>query len=217
MPDFSVIRLYRPSDRQAIRTICSGTAYLSQPLENFLSDREVFADGLMNYYTDCEPQSLWVAEHQGQAVGYVAGCLDTRRYMRSVVTKIFPGVFIRALARGVFWRKDSWNLIRCMIKSVRLGGFHRRDISELYPAHLHINLEKGFRGQGLGRSLVGHFFAQARSAGCPGVQVSASQDNKGACNFFEHLGFTVLGRYPMARPLKEGFAFTHTVIYGKKL
>jgi ribosomal protein S18 acetylase RimI-like enzyme len=126
-------------------------------------------------------------------------------------------VFIRALARGVFWRKDTWNLIRCMIKSAQLGGFQRRDESELYPAHLHINLEAGFRGRGLGRRLVERFFTQARSAGCPGVQVSTSQDNKGVCNFFEHLGFIVLGRYPVARPLKHGFTLTHTVIYGKKL
>jgi ribosomal protein S18 acetylase RimI-like enzyme len=216
MPDSPVIRLYRPADRQAIRTICSDTADLSQPLENFFSDREVFADAMMNYYTDGEPQSLWVADYQGQAIGYVAGCLDTRRHMRSAITKILPGVFIRALARGVFWHRDSWNLIRCMIKSAQLGGFHRRDVSVLYPANLHINLEAGFRGQGLGRRLVEQFFAQARSAGCPGVQVSTSRDNKSACNFFEHLGFIVLGRYPMARPLKNGFVLSHTVIYGKK-
>jgi GNAT superfamily N-acetyltransferase len=217
MSNAAIIRIYRPSDRQAIRDLCCDTADLGHSVENFFSEREVFADAMMNYYTDFEPGSLWIAESEGMVVGYAAGCLNSRRYERYVAWVVMPKVFIRGILRGVLWRGETWNLVRCLIRSVRLGGFRRPDATALYPAHLHINLEEKFRGRGIGRDLVEHFFAQARGAGCAGVQVSVSEDNKGACNFFERLGFVALGRYPMARPLKEGCALSHTVIYGKKL
>ena len=74
-----LIRVYRPDDRDAVRTVACDTADRGEPVEGFFRDREVFADLLTRYYTDWEPQSLWVAEAEGRVIGYLTGCLDTRR------------------------------------------------------------------------------------------------------------------------------------------
>ena len=92
-----------------------------------------------------------------------------------------------------------------MLKNLQLGGFNRKDLFGLYPAHLHINLEELFRHQGLGAALVERFLGQIRQAHLSGVQASVCQDNRVACDFFERLGFSVLGRYPMARFQKMKF------------
>ena len=73
-----IVRPYEPRDRAAVRQIAWDTADNGEPV-SFFSDREVFADILTRYYTDFEPQSLWVVDHAGQAVGYLSGCLDDRR------------------------------------------------------------------------------------------------------------------------------------------
>ncbi|MDD5154943.1 MAG: GNAT family N-acetyltransferase [Candidatus Omnitrophica bacterium] len=212
------IRLYNSCDKPAVRKICSDTADLGRPVENFFYDREVFADLVIRYYTDFEPRSLWVADHQGRAAGYLSGCLDSRRYMRIMLTGIIPGVFVRAALRGAFWRRDTWQLLKAGLKSLLLGSFNRKDIFDAYPAHLHINLEEAFRHQGLGAKLIERFLEQLRQLHLSGVHASVCQDNRPACVFFERLGFSALGRYPMMRPEKmKGLKSTYTVIYGKSL
>lgn len=201
-----VIRPYRFSDRASVRKICSDTADLGSPVENFFHDREIFADLITTYYTDFEPQLVWVADFQEKAVGYLTGCLDNLRYRQIMLYRIIPGVFSRAILRGVFWRQDTWRVLKAMFTNYRLGGFKRKNLFKDYPAHLHINIVGGFRHQGLGQALVEKFLTQAKQAHSAGVQASVSQDNQPACNFFSRLGFSVLGRYPMFRPKeKAGF------------
>ena len=212
------IRLYRFSDRPFIREICSDTADLGKPVENFFYDREVFADLMTGYYTDFEPASLWVADYRTQVVGYLSGCLDSRRYMRIMWARIIPKVFMCAIYRGAFWHTDTWRILISMLKSYSLGGFNRKRIFDVYPAHLHINLQENFRHQGLGITLVEHFLHQATQACLAGVQVSVCEDNKPAANFFTRLDFSVLGRYPMVRSQKmKGFRASYTVVYGRRL
>ncbi len=213
-----VIRLYKISDRPAVRRICSDTADLGKPVENFFSDREIFADFLTGYYTDYETQALWVAESDTTAAGYLSGCLDNRRYARVMFGKVIPGVFIRAALRGVFWRKDIWHILTALFKSYLIGGFNRKKYLGLYPAHLHINLAADFRHQGLGNMLMERFLTQAGQANIPGVQAAVCQDNQPACDFFRQSGFSVLGSYPMVRPKgKKSLQLTHTLVYGVKL
>ncbi|MFH1173251.1 MAG: hypothetical protein V1692_01855, partial [bacterium] len=150
------------SDRSSVRKICADAADLGEPVENFFSDREIFADLLTGYYTDYEPQALWVAESDAAVVGYLSGCLDNFRYARVMFGKIIPGVFMRAALRGVFWRKDVWYILIALFKSYLIGGFNRKRYLDLYPAHLHINLAADFRHQGLGKMLMERFLAQAR-------------------------------------------------------
>ncbi|MEQ1652912.1 MAG: GNAT family N-acetyltransferase [Hyphomicrobium sp.] len=67
-----------------------------------------------------------------------------------------------------------------------------RDLTRQFPAHLHINLAPGFRGQGIGAALIARFAADAAAAGAPGVHVVTS---RGARNvgFYEQNGFVERG------------------------
>ena len=89
------IRPYRQADRHAVRAIVCDTAERGGPVERFFHDREVFADLLTRYYTDWEPGSLWVAERDAWVVGYLTGCLDTRRYHRVMAWRIIPMAVLR--------------------------------------------------------------------------------------------------------------------------
>jgi hypothetical protein len=55
MPAGDVIRLYRPSDRDAVRRLCCETGYLGKAIDPVFEDRELFADYLTSFYTDWEP------------------------------------------------------------------------------------------------------------------------------------------------------------------
>ena len=217
MSDDIVIRPFEPKDRQQVRSICADTADKGRPVENFFYDREIFADLLTRYYTDLDPGSLWVAVKGEEVAGYLMGCLDTRRFNGIMLWKITPKEFIRAIFRGVFLRRQTWRLVGMMLGSLRFGGFKRKIDLDMYPAHLHIDLKDGFRGQGIGRMLMEKFITQAKEKKVRGVHLTVRGDNFSACRFFENNGFKVLSRHPMLMPDGGSFIKSSTVVFGKIL
>lgn len=194
-----VIRPYQSADRPAVRRICCDTADAGRPVEAFFSDRELFADLLTRYYTDFEPQSLWVAAPAGRAAGYLAGTMDTRRAQRIMARRVWPAAVGRALCRGALGNVALWRLAW---RNRRLhAGAQRAAIVDLqaYPAHLHVNLDAAARGCGAGRRLLAAFVDQARGAGVPGLHAWVRADNAAGLRFFAAAGFRELGRCPLMR------------------
>ena len=200
-----------------VRAIACETAARGEPVECFFHDREVFADLLTRYYTEWEPQSLWVAERDGQVVGYLTGCLDTRRYHRVMRWRIIPAAALRGLLMGLLCRSETWRLVRAAIATWRLGGAGSSKPLREHPAHLHVNVRRDVRGQQVGQRLVTRFIQQVCTAGLRGIYAAVRSDNPSACRFFERQGFAPLSRSPVAFPSGERLAFHETVIYGKRL
>jgi ribosomal protein S18 acetylase RimI-like enzyme len=209
------IRPYEPRDRSAVREISCDTADRGNAVESFFSGRRVVADLLTRYYTDYEPQTSWVAEYEGQVIGYLAGCLNSRRHFWMMVFCIVPGAVIGAILRGVLWRKETWRLLGAWVRMWRRGGFFKSVLRERYPAHLHINLRQSFRGQHVGQHLIERFIEQVKVAGMRGISVSVREGNSAACRFFERLGFTPLSRYPIILPYSGVSQIDYTVVYCK--
>ena len=207
------IRPYEPRDRAAVREICCDTADSGKPVESFFPDREVFADLLTRYYTDTEPQSAFVAETDGQVIGYIIGAHDTRRFQRTMTWRIAPAAVLKALARGLLWHPQ----VRALLWANRDAVFRfaaltlgvssnsacsgHADAVPLtdYPAHLHINLRAGHRSQRIGDQLLSRWLDQARQRAVRGIHASVNADNTGGCCFFEAMGFRALSRQPRMR------------------
>lgn len=212
-----LIRHYAAADRQAVRDICCETAVLGKPIDTVFPDREVFADSVIRYYTDYEPQTLWVAESGGRIVGYASGCLDSRRYRRIVAREILPKALLRGLMQGVLLQPGAWRLLGAGIMTLRLGNLPGRELLKPYPAHLHVNLREGFRGQGLGSQLINALEAQLAASGAGGLHAAVRSDNEPVCRLFERLGFAVLCRQPIVWP-ENGLLKRHErVVYAKRL
>jgi len=208
------IRNYQPADRSAVRQIACDTADAGGPVDRLFRDRETVADILTRYYTDCEPGSLWVAERDGQVVGYLTGCLDTRTQERVTRREIVPRAVTGAIARGALWHPGTWRLLAAFAGTVVLGGFsHPVDLT-VYPAHFHINIHEGFRGRGLGPLLVESFMRQADHAGVRGIHVVTRGDNAAGRRFFERMGFTLLSERPLVLPAGAWVRRTSTAVCG---
>ncbi len=208
-----VIRLYRPEDRPQVREIATATAGGEKTMESYFHDRRAIADFLMQYYTDYEPGSLWVAASDPLVVGYLSGCLDTKRYTRILARKILPKALSGAVARGALWRLETWHLLAGLIGTSFAGGRPKVDLNT-YPAHLHINLRQGFRGRGIGTQLMDAFKRQVVQAGGRGIHLLAAGDNTAGHRFFEAQGFRRLGVWPLFLPEGRWFRRASTVAYG---
>lgn len=211
------VTLYESGDRAAVREICCDTADKGRPVERFFHDRELFADLLTRYYTDYESRSLWVAKANGRVVGYLTGCLDTARYQRIFRWRILPGVILRALARGILLRRETWRLIQAAVMTWRRGGFRRKVRMHSYPAHLHINIRTEFRGHHVGQWLIEQFLEQVRARGLRGIHLVTRGDNQTACRFFERMGFQLLSRHPGVLPSRNAWERHDAVVYGKPM
>lgn len=208
MPSDDVrIRPYRPSDRAAVRRICYDTAHQGSSMQGILEDRDVLADCVTRYYTDVEPQSTWVAESADRVVGYVTGCLDSRRYMRLMCWRIVPTACVQAVLRGTLCSGTTWRFLRAGLGTWLRGGWRRRVPLSRYPAHLHMNLEPACRRRGIGGQLLARFCQQAQSAGLAGVHAVVNGRNAAARRFFERQGFVLVSEHPVGS----------TCVYGKTL
>jgi GNAT superfamily N-acetyltransferase len=200
-----------------LRRICCDTADAGQPVEKFFPDREVFADLLTKYYTEFEPQSTFVADDGGKVVGYTTGCLDTKHFLHTMKWRIVPAIFFKALLRGTLWHPQTVRLLRTNIGLWLKGGHRTGPALDEYPAHLHVNLREGFRGQRLGQRLVEAFCERARAASVSGVHAGVSAENAQARHFFEQLGFVELHREARMRKPDGSGDILYTILYGKKL
>jgi len=225
------IRLYRPSDRAAVRRICCDTADAGGPLEALFGEprpvpalRELFADLLTGVYIDHMKSLVWVATRDERVVGYVTGCLNESVVRRRRMFSVMPGAILRALWSGVLWRRSllefGWanrdalcyrdGTPRSPWRFVR-----RPPIEHEFPAHLHINLSDEARGAGVGSALLNCFLEVARAAATAGVTASVREDNRGGRAFFERNGFMPLARQRLFR-LPSGIT-RFAVIHGRRL
>ncbi|NDJ78395.1 MAG: GNAT family N-acetyltransferase [Chloroflexi bacterium] len=186
------IRPFSPPDANAVYQIGADTARYGDPVELILNDRRLFIDIFMRPYLTHYPETCWVAEVDGQVVGYLTGCPDTASY-----EPLFRRAVLRA-ARDValFRYRIGWRTARAAVGFMREVLAHPPTPNlEQYPAHLHVNLAAPYRGQGAGRCLMLAYLDHLRDQGIPGAHLNTSDQNTVAVHLYEKLGFTVLHRY----------------------
>ena len=210
------IRSYQAADRSSVRRICCDTADRGEPVERFFTDRELFADLVTRYYTDAEPQSLWVAEHEGRVIGYLTGCLEPRRYQWVMGCRILPAALMKAIRRRTWQSPQTWRILWGGWRTWHRGG-PPWAVLRRYPAHLHVNIELPFRDQRVGQRLVERFLEQARTVRVSGAHVAVRSDNPRACRFFERMGFTEFARVSVVFPQGDSYHVHDTVFYGRRL
>jgi ribosomal protein S18 acetylase RimI-like enzyme len=194
MPDFAV-RPFIPADRQAVFRIGGDTAFFGAPIEAYMEDRNAFLDAFYAYYTDLEPEHAWVASANGEVVGFLTGCVDTRVHDRKILRVIIPRVTASLLRGRYHFGKRSFRYFRGLLSGLLRGEFPRVDLA-IYPAHLHINIDAAWRGYKLGQSLMDAYLGQLRELGIPGVYLDTTSLNEIACRLYEKMGFRLLDARP---------------------
>jgi GNAT superfamily N-acetyltransferase len=209
------VRRYAGADRDAVRDIAWQTAFLGESAAAFFSDKELYADILTMYFTDYEAGSCFVAESDGRVAGYLIGSADTKDLDRVTASVIVPMLFCKAVARGVFLREVNLRFLWNVFLSAARGEFFSEDYSSEYPATLHINIRRGYRGEGAGSLLMERYLEFLRNKGVAGVRLATYSEKAG--RFFSKHGFSLLSakrrsyfRYLTGRDIG-------VYIYGRKL
>ncbi len=186
----ATIRLYRPTDREAVHCIAADTVFFGAPVETFLPDRRAFADAFVAYYTDCEPQHAWVAEVDGVVAGYLTGSVGGRGAVWGKLRVILAAAGRFVTGRYRFGQRGAFFAGRLALAELRGESAHA-DLRP-YPAHLHINVVEAHRGLGLGRQLLTACLGQMAELGVPGIHLHTTSFHRVAVPLYEKMGFRLL-------------------------
>jgi hypothetical protein len=137
------LRRFQESDREAVRLICCETGFLGQPIDQIYRDRELFADLICNTYLDYEPEWTLVAEADGRVIGYLLGSASPH-FHRNLMLSGFK-TSCRMLARHLTGRYADHPRSEQFVRWVLYKGLKEQPNHPEGAAHLHFNLEKGYR------------------------------------------------------------------------
>lgn len=183
----TIIRPYRPADRDDVYDVCVRTADSGGDARGQYTTDDFMPDLFAGPYLALEPELAFVAEDDGRVVGYVLGTADTARWAAEHRARWLPTVADR------YPPVDQASTSQAQLTEL-LHHPERNVHVELaaYPAHLHIDLLPSHQGQGLGRALIRTFLAALREAGVAAVHLGMAPTNTAARAFYDRLGFREL-------------------------
>jgi GNAT superfamily N-acetyltransferase len=187
------IRTYRDPDLHPLRALFeragegspSGGLWGHTP-----SERAVYLDP---YLQHC-PDSLYLAEQDGELVGYLTGCPpgagvpgEEERLLRALGS---PSMLLRPSTVRF--------LARAAVDGLRAKRSGEAPSGELldprWPAHLHIDVAPEARGTGAADELMSAWLRELDGTGC---YLQTLVENPRAVRFFERFGFVPYGPTPM--------------------
>jgi GNAT superfamily N-acetyltransferase len=193
LPEDVIVRPYQPADRPAICRICCDTGFLGNPIETIFSDREIFANLFAGPYLDYGPDWAWVAESEGKVVGYLLGSVSPT-FDYALLYSGFQTT-MKMITRAATGCYTGHPRNRQFIRWLLTHGYREQPRHPDNAAHLHLNVEKPWRGRGLGLRLWETYERQLTGAGihdCYGAFFSWPRRRPEAV--YSRLGFSVFDR-----------------------
>lgn len=198
LADAVEIRQYRPNDRPAIHQISYDTGMMGESIGSQWRDLRSWAEVNTGYYLDEEPESTLVAAVGGKVVGALLGCVDSEKATDPIgiaAKHAFGrGLLFRPGTAGILWRHLGEGAKDIILGRVKLSDWSFDD--PRWPAHFHINVSEGFRGQGLGSLLVEGWLDRLREEKVSGCHIETQTEgpHTDAMTFFEEHGFESYGK-----------------------
>ncbi len=188
------IRPYQASDRDRLRYICYETGFMGDSPEFYWKDRKSFQIMWCGYYTDVEPESTFVGVIDEKVVGYVLGCVDSKKAWDPIQIGIS-----HAIKRGCIFRPGTSKTMVRTLSDVATEIIVHHNLppkvfkDDRWPSHLPIDILEEGRGVKIGQKLIMTLIEYMKSKGSPGLHLETLYENVNAIKFFKHCGFSIFG------------------------
>ena len=189
------IRAFRPADLDDLYRICLATGAGGKDASALYRDPKLIGHVYAAPYAAFSPLTVFVAEDARGVSGYIVGAPDTRDFEARLEAEWWPG--LRRLYRDPSGTPPAgWSNDQYMSYRIHRPSRTASAITELYPAHLHINLMPWLRGSGVGRRLMERWLATVREMGAQGAHLAVGATNHRAIRFYRACGFRELEQPP---------------------
>ena len=176
----------------AVRELCCRTGDNGAPIAR--ERWEFFSRIWIDPYQKLLPQWTYVAEIDAAVVGYLTGCPDSKGFYRRRAWRVSLPLLTEILC-GRYGHTPETKAYVCRALGIRKSAeqcFSRKlhqSIAQDYPAHLHVNVDAGYRRSGIGRRLMETYFADLAGARRRGVHLFCGDD---PVPFYRRVGFQAL-------------------------
>lgn len=171
---YMTIKPFEEKYRDDVNMVCLNTGPGSVFTDE--NDRRYILSMYNNYYLDCEPENCFVlVDDNDTAQGYIICSSSPEKYSKGM--------------------KPYLELIKGTGLSNCFGGFGEYAVncalSKMFPAHMHIDINDGFRRNGNGSALMNMLLDHLRESGVGSIQLIVGSGNKPAVSFYKKNGFKV--------------------------
>jgi len=184
-----ILRQVATGDLDALSAICLKTSDAGQDGTALYSDPSYPGLRFSVPYAVLEPDLAFVLCQNDQVVGYVVGTRDTVAFNQRLETQWWP-----ALRKKFADRQPVAPLDDKVLDAIRQPSHASTELTDTYPAHLHINILPAAQKGGYGQMMVETELDALRAAGVSGVHLGVSLQNEQVCGFYSKLGFKFLMR-----------------------
>lgn len=181
------VRPATPEDRPRLYEICLRTGAAGQDATALHHDPDLLGHVYVGPYLELAPELAFVLEDH-EVLGYVLSVADTEAFERACEEHWWPRLR-RRYPPGTFTPGTPDAAVAQLLHS---PPHTDRQVTDAYPAHLHVDLLPAAQGGGHGRRLLAHLFAALEELGASGVHLGVSARNERALGFYRRLGFTTL-------------------------
>ncbi len=166
------VKKYDPKQLDDVRQVCINTGPLEAATDPVM--RKFILRTFCDYYCEMEPQNVYVlADENDTAQGYVFIAENFKLYSKN---------FKKYLADIKTTGKSNYFEV---LGELALYGL----LSKKYPAHLHIDINAPFRGNGNGSKMVQTQLENLRKKNVKGVMLIVGSNNYRGIKFYEKNGF----------------------------
>ena len=191
------LRAYRSTDYDAIFDICRQTGAGGQDATDRLVHPELMGLVWAVQYVVYEPEhALVIEDDDTQVVGYALGAVDTVAFETLLEREWWPPLREKYPLELADSMPEGF-LDASLIKRIHEAPRTSSDLTNRWPAHVHIDLLPVAQGRGLGRKTMSALLDLLREAGAPGVHLGVDPANTGAIAFYERLGYERFGHSSM--------------------
>ncbi len=189
-----VLRRFRPDgdDEQQMRKLVFNNAFLGQPFDEICQCEQWFSDVVLSPYIRYEPENINVAVHQptGNLVGYLTGSMGGQQFEQLQYNWVRKQVISLALSLTLPWTLfDQRHLL--FATHVIFKGERERPSHPKSGAHWHFQVDKKFRGQGIGTALLRRFIKDAIAADFELIWAEVMAYPEKPPEYFEKRGWSI--------------------------
>ena len=179
------LRPYRDGDLEALYAISLATGLSGKDASASYQDPKLMGHLYSAPYAVLLPALCHVVEDGEGVCGFIVGATDTIGFEERLEREWWPHLR-NQYAEPSGTPSPEWTPDQHRIFTIHHPRRTPREIADLYPAHLHMNLLSRIQGKGIGRALLTGWLSQARVAG---VHIGCNPHNHGAIAFWEKQHF----------------------------
>ena len=185
------VRPFRPGDLDALYAISLATGHEGGDASHLYEDRRLMGHIYAAPYALLEPGFALVVSDEVGVAGFAVGTPDTAAWFHRLERNWWPSL------RTIYEDPGEVPSAGWSADQRRAFMIHHPiptppQITERYPAHLHLNLAPRIQGQGIGRHLFSNWMAGAVGHGVTAIHIGANRANRRALAFWSSQRFAFL-------------------------